>query len=55
MAQLIERWTKDRRVANLKFIAGGVTVLCPCNKQYTLSSASYWINPGKQKIIPTHW
>ena len=29
MAQLVERWTGDLRVASLKLAAGGVTVLCP--------------------------
>ena len=29
MAQLVDHWTRDRRVALLSLTAGGFTVLCP--------------------------
>ena len=36
--------TGDPRVASLRLIAGGVTVL----EQDTLSAAKYWFNPGNR-------
>ena len=47
VAQLVECWTVDRRVANSRLTAEGVTVMCLCARHFILCLIHiYWLYPG---------
>ena len=50
VAQLVERYTGDRRLASSSLTTDRVAVLCPClwaRVEDYLSAALFWFNPGR--------